>query len=203
MAARPFTRATTSTRTRSCAPSFTPTPRSRSAASRGLAKCCPAQLKETTMDRKTRTLLRVQLLTEDRADTASSVERLMGTKAEVPLRLHFRTRRVRERGDAGCVSARSSPKPYMAVSSSRTNLRFFNDGISKASTADVRCRQNCVGKVGEIKPCVPQNSIQLNLQLPVNCQPKMPAQNRHPQSDRGPSQNRPEKRLVMRDVQHR
>jgi topoisomerase-4 subunit B len=42
----------------------------------------PGQLKETTMNRKTRTLLRVQLLTEDRADTASSVERLMGTKAE-------------------------------------------------------------------------------------------------------------------------
>ncbi len=42
----------------------------------------PGQLKETTMDRKKRTLLRVPLVTEDRADTASSVERLMGTKAE-------------------------------------------------------------------------------------------------------------------------
>ena len=40
------------------------------------------QLKETTMDPQKRTLLQVMLLTDDRADTASSVERLMGTKAE-------------------------------------------------------------------------------------------------------------------------
>jgi topoisomerase-4 subunit B len=40
------------------------------------------QLKETTMDPKTRTLLRVVLLADDREDTADSVERLMGTKAE-------------------------------------------------------------------------------------------------------------------------
>jgi topoisomerase-4 subunit B len=42
----------------------------------------PAQLKETTMDPARRTLLRVQLLPEDRDGTADSVERLMGTKAE-------------------------------------------------------------------------------------------------------------------------
>jgi topoisomerase-4 subunit B len=41
-----------------------------------------SQLKETTMDRKKRTLLQVALLTDDRKDTADSVERLMGTKAE-------------------------------------------------------------------------------------------------------------------------
>jgi topoisomerase-4 subunit B len=41
-----------------------------------------AQLKETTMDPRKRTLLRVALATEDRADTEKSVERLMGTKAE-------------------------------------------------------------------------------------------------------------------------
>jgi topoisomerase-4 subunit B len=40
------------------------------------------QLKETTMDPKKRTLLRVMLLADDRQDTASAVERLMGTKAE-------------------------------------------------------------------------------------------------------------------------
>jgi len=34
------------------------------------------------MDPRKRTLLKVMLLTEDRADTDSSVERLMGTKAE-------------------------------------------------------------------------------------------------------------------------
>jgi topoisomerase-4 subunit B len=41
-----------------------------------------SQLKETTMDRRKRTLLRVMLLAEDREGTADSVERLMGTKAE-------------------------------------------------------------------------------------------------------------------------
>ena len=41
-----------------------------------------AQLKETTMDPRKRTLLRVMLVDDARKDTAKSVERLMGTKAE-------------------------------------------------------------------------------------------------------------------------
>jgi topoisomerase-4 subunit B len=49
---------------------------------KGLGEMMSHQLKETTMDPKKRTLLKVMLLTEDRADTDSSVERLMGTKAE-------------------------------------------------------------------------------------------------------------------------
>ena len=40
------------------------------------------QLKETTMDPRKRTLLRVMLVADDRKDTEKSVERLMGTKAE-------------------------------------------------------------------------------------------------------------------------
>jgi topoisomerase-4 subunit B len=40
------------------------------------------QLKETTMDRKKRTLLQVKIADADRKDTAKSVERLMGNKAE-------------------------------------------------------------------------------------------------------------------------
>jgi topoisomerase-4 subunit B len=41
-----------------------------------------SQLKETTMDRRLRTLLRVVLVDDERETISKAVERLMGTRAE-------------------------------------------------------------------------------------------------------------------------
>ncbi|HEY8565424.1 MAG TPA: DNA topoisomerase IV subunit B [Beijerinckiaceae bacterium] len=49
---------------------------------KGLGEMLPAQLKETTMDPTKRTLLRVVVEQDDRADATSAVERLMGNKPE-------------------------------------------------------------------------------------------------------------------------
>ena len=52
---------------------------------KGLGEMMAAQLKETTMDPKKRTLLRVEVL-DDEAATKSSVDTLMGTKPEARFR---------------------------------------------------------------------------------------------------------------------
>ncbi|HEY9212944.1 MAG TPA: DNA topoisomerase IV subunit B [Ancylobacter sp.] len=49
---------------------------------KGLGEMMPAQLKETTMNPKTRTLLRVTIDDLERVETADVVERLMGNKPE-------------------------------------------------------------------------------------------------------------------------
>jgi len=49
---------------------------------KGLGEMMAAQLKETTMDPRKRTLLRVQVVDTERKATDKSVERLMGNKPE-------------------------------------------------------------------------------------------------------------------------
>ena len=54
---------------------------------KGLGEMLPAQLKETTMDPRKRTLLLVQVSDEDAEGTRDAVDRLMGNKPEA--RFHF------------------------------------------------------------------------------------------------------------------
>jgi topoisomerase-4 subunit B len=49
---------------------------------KGLGEMMASQLKETTMDPRRRTLLKVVIREEDREETVDSVERLMGNKPE-------------------------------------------------------------------------------------------------------------------------
>ena len=59
---------------------------------KGLGEMMPAQLKETTMDPRKRTLLRVAVLDEARESTGDTVDRLMGNKPEA--RFAFITERA-------------------------------------------------------------------------------------------------------------
>ena len=54
---------------------------------KGLGEMMPKQLKETTMDPTTRTILRVEVLDEVREETGKRVQQLMGNKPEA--RFHF------------------------------------------------------------------------------------------------------------------
>ena len=59
---------------------------------KGLGEMMPAQLKETTMDPKKRTVLRVAIAGQDREGTKDAVSQLMGTKPEA--RFNFITERA-------------------------------------------------------------------------------------------------------------
>jgi topoisomerase IV subunit B len=65
---------------------------------KGLGEMMAAQLKETTMDRKKRTLLQVKVVEDDRKATDKSVERLMGNKPE--MRFEFIQERAEFANDA-------------------------------------------------------------------------------------------------------
>jgi topoisomerase IV subunit B len=65
---------------------------------KGLGEMMAAQLKETTMDRKKRTLLQVKVVEDDRKATDRSVERLMGNKPE--MRFEFIQERAEFANDA-------------------------------------------------------------------------------------------------------
>jgi topoisomerase-4 subunit B len=66
---------------------------------KGLGEMPPSALKETTMDPKRRTLLKVVALPENRAATNAMVENLMGRRPE--LRFQF----IQERAQAITVEA--------------------------------------------------------------------------------------------------
>jgi topoisomerase-4 subunit B len=53
---------------------------------KGLGEMLPKQLKETTMDPAARTLLKVEVVEEDRSKTTRAVDQLMGNKAEARFR---------------------------------------------------------------------------------------------------------------------
>jgi topoisomerase IV subunit B len=53
---------------------------------KGLGEMMPAQLKETTMDRKKRTMLKVEIINQDIDATRQTVDDLMGTKPEARFR---------------------------------------------------------------------------------------------------------------------
>ena len=107
---------------------------------KGLGEMMPAQLKETTMDPRKRTLLRVVLLTDDREGTADSVERLMGTKAEA--RFEF----IQEKAEFASEGMLDVQSGVRARQVSRAWRRAASDG-SAPVLSSIR-RQACAARSG-------------------------------------------------------
>ena len=78
--------ATTRTRTNCCEAEFTGRGKIEIGRFKGLGEMMAAQLKETTMDPKKRTLLRVEVDEDDPRAPRHAVDALMGTKPEARFR---------------------------------------------------------------------------------------------------------------------